>query len=59
MKKSKEVKKIVIQPSGFFATPKNMEALTKYCESFTGSEKLVAFTVMGMTWNLAAKVVNQ
>ena len=46
-----------ITPCGMFATPKDMKALEDYCARFTGpGERVIALTVMGMTWNLAAKV---
>ncbi len=48
---------VVLKPSSAFATPKDMKALMEYCDRFTGpGEKVIAYTIMGMTWNLAAKL---
>jgi hypothetical protein len=53
--KKPEYRKIV--PCGMFATPESMETLQAYCNNFTGpGEKIIAFTVAGMTWNLAARI---
>lgn len=64
MKVTKEKKvgrlkaKVVLHPSGLFATPKDLRALEAYCDSFSGpGEKVIAFTVAGMAWNLALKMV--
>ena len=46
-----------IKKSEIHNTPKNMNALMDYLEQLNGAEKLAAFTVMGMTWNLAHDVV--
>jgi len=48
-----------IEPCGLFATPGSIEELQSYCEQFNGSEKTIALTIMGMTWNLASDVVGQ
>lgn len=42
-----------------FATPTSVEALQEYIERFSGAEKAVAYTVMGMTWNLAAELTKE
>lgn len=40
-----------------FATPDDTEALMKYVTSIPNdSERAIAITVMGMTWNLCAKL---
>ncbi len=50
----------MLKPIGMFATPESTESLTEYCTSFgTVAERQVALTVMGMTWNLCAKLVNE
>lgn len=46
-----------ITPSNMFATPKDMAALMDYCDRFTGTEKIAAYTCAAMAWNLAHKVV--
>lgn len=49
---------MMLKPIGMFATPESSESLTEYCNSFgTAAERQVALTVMGMTWNLCAKLV--
>lgn len=45
--------------SGFFATPESMEALQDYVAMFKGSEGVIANTIMGMTWNLCAEIVQK
>jgi len=39
-----------------FACPESTEALQEYVERFSGSEKIIAYTVMGMTANLLSKM---
>jgi hypothetical protein len=39
-----------------FATPESPECLLEYASRFSGSEKIVAMTLMGMTWNLCAEI---
>jgi hypothetical protein len=46
-----------IPHSGFFATPESAEAFAEYLQSFTGSERTLAFTVAQMAFNLAHKLV--
>ena len=52
-----EQKNYAWQKLGLFATPENSEALMKYIEQFSGSERVIAMTVMGMTYNLCASIV--
>lgn len=40
--------------SGLFATPESFKDLEDYCHRFTGSERVVALTVLGMTLNWAS-----
>ena len=49
---------VKLKPAGLFHTPKSMDELMKWCEQLNGSERVVAMTVMGMTWNLCAELVN-
>jgi hypothetical protein len=42
-----------------FATPKSPEELFKYVKMFNGSERIVALTVMNMTWNLCAELTKK
>ena len=44
---------------GLFATPDSVDALQEYIERFSGSEKIVAAVVMGMTWNLCAELTSK
>jgi hypothetical protein len=46
-----------IKKSQVHNTPESMGALMDYLEKFNGAEKAAAFTIMGMTWNLAHDVV--
>ena len=48
-----------IEPSNIFATPADMVELQAYINQFSGAEYIVAMTVAGMTWNLAAKMVEE
>lgn len=42
--------------TNLFACPESSEALNEYVEQFSGSEKIVAYTVMGMTANFMSKM---
>jgi hypothetical protein len=46
-----------LQRNNMFATPVDMESLMKYCERFTGGERVAALTAACMAWNLAHKMV--
>ena len=48
-----------IPRSGFFATPNSIEDLMAYVERMSGSERVVATTVMMMALNLANKLVQK
>lgn len=39
-----------------FATPESSESLLEYANRFSGSEKIVAMTMLGLTWNLCAEL---
>lgn len=41
-----------------FHTPESMKELQDYIERFNGSERVIAYTIMGITWNLASKVID-
>ncbi len=41
-----------------FTTPDDVKALEEYIMMLNGSERAVALTIMGMTWNLCAKLTN-
>jgi hypothetical protein len=48
-----------LQKQELFATPKSTEALMEYIHRFSGSERIVAMTLMGMTWNLCAELTKE
>jgi hypothetical protein len=47
-----------LEKNNMFYTPKSVEELMDYCERFCGSERVVAMTILGMTWNLCADITN-
>ncbi len=48
-----------LKKMGLFNTPESVEALTKYVTSIPNpEERVVAVTVMGMTWNLCAELTD-
>ena len=47
-----------LTPSGLCSTPESMEKLEAYVALFSEGERVVATTVMGMTWNLACATVD-
>lgn len=49
---------IKIRKMEFFHTPKTQDELLDWIESLATSEKVVAMTVLGMTWNFLAEQVN-
>jgi hypothetical protein len=42
--------------NGMFYTPKNVDELMSWCENYSGSERIIAMTAMGMTWNLCSEI---
>tara|TARA_R110000851_G_scaffold7493_1_gene29086 strand:+ start:5598 stop:5990 length:393 start_codon:yes stop_codon:yes gene_type:complete len=42
-----------------YPTPKNVNELAEYIAEFSGADKAIALMVMGMTWNLARKLVDE
>jgi|LakMenEpi03Aug12_release.lakeMendotaPanAssembly.Ray.scaffolds.fasta_scaffold6392277_1 hypothetical protein len=47
-----------LEKNGMFYTPKSIDELLKYIEKFSGSERVVAMTIFGMTWNLCADLTS-
>ena len=45
--------------SNLFWTPESVEELQEYVEQFNSGEKALAYAIMGMTWNLAAKLYEE
>ena len=43
--------------SNMFATPESVKALQDYAAQFSGTDAVVAMTLMGMTWNLCSDLV--
>ena len=54
--KAKPQPKVRLKKNGMTATPVDVDALAAYIAKFSGPEALVAFTVSGMTWNLASEL---
>ncbi len=51
-------REVFLTPMGMFATPESVSALESYVTSIPNDgERTIAITVMGMTWNLCAKLV--
>lgn len=48
-----------LKPIGLFHTPDCVAELEYYITKFSGSERVVAATVMGMTWNLCSKIMDE
>ena len=46
-----------IQPNNLFHTPQDSQELFDWINQLSGSERVIAFTASGMTWNLAAKII--
>lgn len=53
------MKKFKLSKMGLFATPDSVDALQEYIERFNADEKVVAYTIMGLTWNLCSELTNQ
>ena len=49
----------MITPALMFYTPQDMKDLEDRIESYSGSEKAVAWIAAMMAWNLACKIVNE
>lgn len=48
-----------LKKQGLFATPDSTEALQEYVNKFNGSERVIAMTLLGMTWNLCAELTKE
>ena len=48
-----------IRGTNLFVTPEDMDDLVERLNSFSGSEKSVAWLSAMMAWNLACKMVNE
>jgi hypothetical protein len=48
-----------IKSQDAFVTPEDMEDLKERLNSFSSSEKAVAWLAAMMAWNLACKIVNE
>lgn len=42
-----------------FHTPASMDELNQYIERFSGPDRVIAYTVSGMAWNLASRLVDE
>ncbi len=48
-----------LTPSNMFDTPTDIEGLQDWIMRLNGSERVVAMTAAGMSWNLAAHLVER
>lgn len=48
-----------LTPVGLFHTPATSTELLDYINGLPAGDRTLAMTVMGMTWNLCAKIVNK
>jgi|TARA_R110000796_G_scaffold76589_9_gene171247 hypothetical protein len=48
-----------LKPSELFATPEGQKELEAYIERLPPSDRVLAWTIAGMTWNLACKLSEQ
>ena len=48
-----------LSPMALFDTPSSVEDLQEWIMRLSGSERSLAMTVAGMSWNLAAHIVDQ
>ena len=48
-----------LKKSDLFNTPDSVEDLHAYIEKMNGMEKVMAYTIMGMTWNLASVKIDE
>ena len=46
-----------LKKSGLFATPKDMKALEAYVEMLPPQDRVMAWILSGMTWNLASQTL--
>ena len=49
----------VLKPNGFFHTPKNWDEIEDWIESHPKEDRIHLYTAAIMTWNLAAKTINE
>jgi hypothetical protein len=54
-----ESNKMKLTPVGLFHTPATSTELLDYINGLPAGDRTLAMTVMGMTWNLCAKIVNK
>jgi hypothetical protein len=55
--RERDMKTNIFGKCDIFATPKDINDLQAYVDKFSGQEKIIAMTVMGMAWNLAHKML--
>tara|TARA_R110000822_G_C14898326_1_gene448654 strand:- start:76 stop:255 length:180 start_codon:yes stop_codon:yes gene_type:complete len=48
-----------ITTCSLFITPKSTSDLQDYIEKLDGAEKVLAYTIAGMTWNLASQAIDE
>lgn len=50
---------VKIEKVSLFWTPRSQEQLIDYIEKLNGSEKALAYLIMGITWNLCSYLTNE
>jgi len=48
-----------LKKSDLFNTPNSVDDLHAYIERLNGTDKVMAYTIMGMTWNLASVKIDE
>ncbi len=51
--------KVVITKMALFHTPESVEEIQKWIEAHPKDERAHLYTIMGMTWNFLADMVNR
>ena len=48
-----------IDKCNLFHTPESVEDLLEYCMQFSGNERTIAMTVLGMALNLSSEIIDK
>jgi hypothetical protein len=48
-----------LKKAGWYRTPDSVAELTRYLQTFSGSEGVIASTCAMMAWNLASKIIDE
>ena len=49
----------MLQPSNLFDTPETVEDMQKRLEALPKADRVLAWTIFGLTWNLCAKLTSE